>query len=203
VANAIAVAPGGQVVLVGRVAEGGTTFPQEFSGDIGVLRFDDRLAGTSMVMLDQGASSRLLVRAKDSHLLASAPGSIGDPTLDGATLVVSNPSTLETATFTLPAALWKAKTGSKPGSAQYKYKDSLASAGPCRTVTVKSGRVLKVKCSGSLGGFTLDEGTQGTLDVRVTLGSQGGAYCLAFGAATLDQPGAFKARSAPAPANCD
>jgi hypothetical protein len=154
-------------------------------------------------VVDQGTASRLLVRAKDPHLFASSPGGPGDPSLDGATLVVTNPTTLEAASFTLPAALWKAQAGTKPGRVQYKYSDPTASAGPCRTVSVKSGRVLKVKCLGSLGGFTLDEPSQGALNVRLTLGTQGGSYWLAFGGVTIDMPGEFKARSAPPPATCD
>jgi len=198
-----AMAPGGAIVLAGEAAEDGTGYPSEGSTDIALLRFDDRLGGKAIVVLDQGAASRLIVRAKDAYIFASTPGGPGDPTLDGATLVVTNPTSLETATLTLPAPLWKPSPGTKPGRVQYKYSDPTAAAGPCRAASVKAGRVLKVKCLGSLGGFTLDEASQGGLNVRLTLGTGGAPYCMAFGGVTVDVPGQFKARNAPAPMTCE
>jgi hypothetical protein len=50
--------------------------------------------------------------------------------------------------------------------------------------------------------FMLDEATQGSLDVRLTLAG-GFARCLSFGGTALrDEPGQFIAKDAAAPASC-
>jgi len=60
---------------------------------------------------------------------------------------------------------------------------------------------LVIKCHG-LGGFTLDEASQGALGLRLDVGTGGTRYCLSFGAATLDVAGRFVAKASPPPAAC-
>lgn len=66
---------------------------------------------------------------------------------------------------------------------------------------LKSGKKLTIRCH-SLGGFTLDETSQGALGLRLAIGTDGTRYCLSFGAPTLDVPGRFVAKASPAPTAC-
>jgi hypothetical protein len=88
------------------------------------------------------------------------------------------------------------------GGTTYKYVDKALANGPCKVVVLKGNRALKAKCEGPQLAFTLDEATQGSLDVRLTLAG-GFARCLSFGAAVLvGEPGRFVAQSAAAPPAC-
>lgn len=196
-ANAVAPGRNGRIAVAAEVTGAGS-----IGTDFAVLLVADRLAGKALVLRETAGRSKLALRVKDPAVFASTPGGAGDPTLDGAVLELRNPLTAETATIALPAPLWRAKSGSRPGVLTYKYADKPLAAGPCRTAVVKSGRLLKAKCLG-LGGFTLDEPAQGTLDVRLTLGTGGGAHCLRFGGVAVDVPGRFTARNATPPTACD
>ena len=69
-----------------------------------------------------------------------------------------------------------------------------------------SGKQIKVRCKGSQLGFSLNEPAQGSLDLRLTIGSAF-EYCMRFGGtvrhdapATSSRAGIFDAVDAPAPA---
>jgi outer membrane protein assembly factor BamB len=167
-----------------------------------------RLAGTKLALKDVAgnpAKSTFEVQSKDPRLTPPFPaGAPQDPTVGGATVTIQNPVTLETGVIALPAAGWTARVPSgKLGRESYKYKDANC------TATVQSGKRLLVKCTGTLGGFTLDEPSQGALRVTIELGSDGHPYCTAFGGQILQDfgtggtgTGSFMARQAPAPATC-
>jgi len=125
-------------------------------------------------------------------IVPPAAGSAGDPTLHGATLRLYNASgSGEALTVALPAAAW---TRSGTG---YKHCPKGASV---LCVTVRP-RTFSVKAKGTAFGYTLDERRQGSLAVRLTLGS-GVQWCAETGA-KLDLPGRFKsARSAGVPGPC-
>jgi hypothetical protein len=165
-----------------------------------IVKIAPPTAGKTLVLKDDAAKPqkkrKLKVQAKDVDFVVPALGSPGDPTFAGGTLVLRNPTSGETATLSLPAANWK---GTAKGYA-YKLKGD-----PC-AVTVKQGS-WQAQCSGTGLGFTLDEPSQGSLLVQLTMGTQ--KSCVLFGGEVKkDLPnagkkgGVFEAKNAPLPADC-
>jgi len=155
----------------------------------------------------QPAARSLVVKSKDPRLAASGLDGLGDPTLGGGTLTLTNPTTAESVSYPLPAVGWRARPKREPIAAGYQYSDPVGTYGPCHAVSLKSGRKLVIKCRGAGFGFTLDEASQGSLAVRLTTGSgiagEGFRYCLRFDGTVLDdRPGLFLAKDAPAPPTC-
>jgi Tol biopolymer transport system component len=167
-----------------------------------------RLAGKKLLLKDDAddpSKRKLLVQMKDSSMLAPVAGALNSPTVAGATLTLFNPASSERLDLVLPAAGWKG-LGNPAGSKGYKYKDAEQQNGPCKTVLIKPGKLLKATCAGAALGFTLDEPTQGGLAAALRIGSGGEApsYCASFGGSiTKDAPGAFQAKDAPAPVACE
>jgi hypothetical protein len=161
------------------------------------------LTGKRLSMTDKEgnpARRRLVLVSTDSSITAASPGSGGDPTSGGGVLEVLNPTTGETDTFALPATSWKG-LGTPSGSKGYRYTDRALAAGPCKTAKIKDGK-LDARCQGAQISFSLGEPAQGSLGVRLTLGN-GNRYCLSFGGTVVkDEPGAFRAKDAPAPSAC-
>ena len=165
------------------------------------------VAGASAGATDQPApGTRLILRVRSSgreklsfrssgSFTIPTPGSPDDPMQAGASLQLLNPNTSESFTFDLPSSHWSVST-----AGTYKYRDK----GPVESGKVKvaiiSGRTLKV--SGQKVGITLDESSQGELDVVLSSGSF--RYCAAFadGAVRTDSPGVFSAKGAPPPSAC-
>jgi hypothetical protein len=162
------------------------------------------VAGRRLQVTDRAGAPtdrRIFTLARDRTIATAPGGSAGDPTLGGGVLRLVNPTTLETAPFTLPAAGWTA-LGTPPGARGYRYADSAGANGPCRTLLVKAGKIRGV-CAGAIP-FSLDEPTQGTLVVSLRLGTAA-AQCMRFGGTvSRDQgtanpgpSGTFVARNAP------
>ena len=144
---------------------------------------------------------RLSLTSGDVSLTAVPVEDPGAPTSTGGFLDVINTVTGETDGFPLPAANWVG-LGVPSGSAGYRYRDSRRTAGSCTTVWIKNGKRLSARCQGSGIDLSLDEASQGSLALRLTLGN-GDRYCMSFGGTvTKDEPGTFKARDAPAPSAC-
>jgi hypothetical protein len=96
----------------------------------------------------------------------------------------------------VPASLWFANaTG-----ISFTYKNSAAPAGPSavKRVTLKGLRSLKVQAKAS--GLTLDEETQGTVRIALTIGDD--VYCSECLVPARDEVGRYAARNCPAPAGC-
>ena len=117
----------------------------------------------------------------DNSIAIAPAGSTGDPQMSGAVLTLRNPTTLESATLSLPAAGWKG-IGTPPGSRGYRYVDGAGTYGPCRRVTLKPKR-MSAQCSGRTGPlpFTLDEPSQGSLTVSLVIGDPVESHCATFG----------------------
>jgi hypothetical protein len=99
------------------------------------------VAGRRLQVSDRAGAPtnrRVFALGRDRTITTAAGGSIGDPTLGGGVLHLVNPTTLETATFALPAAGWTA-LGTPPGARGYRYADSAGANGPCKTLLVKPG----------------------------------------------------------------
>jgi len=96
----------------------------------------------------------------------------------------------------MPAAGW---TQLRNGS--FRYRDPGQILGPVRAAGLRGGRLAKVVARGAGIGFTLDEGSQGTLAVALTSGAR--RYCTFFGGDhKRDDTGAFIAGKAAPPATC-
>jgi hypothetical protein len=119
-----------------------------------------------------------------------------DPTAVGATFRVKNPGTGETATTSLPPEGW----GTNAAATLYKFVNKLAPGGPsvAKVSVVKTGAVLKVVAKDAL--ISLDEGSQGTVGVDLTVGSD--RYCSLCSGALKDEPGKYIAKGCPAPVAC-
>ena len=116
----------------------------------------------------------------DDAIATAPPGSAGDPRTSGAVLTLVNPTTLESASFTLPAAGWTG-LGTPSGARGYRYVDGGGAYGPCRRVTLKPSR-MSAQCSGRSGPipFDLDEPSQGALTVSLVI-TPTDAHCATFG----------------------
>lgn len=172
------------------------------------------LAGKSLSIKDnaaQRASRSFKVSLADAAIVLPAPGSADDPTTAGAAgggmrLSVSDPSSGETAAYSLPASGWTG-SGTPAGTAGYKYKDSQLENGPCKSASLKAG-TFKASCRGARVGFSLDDPSAPTLVVSFQTASQP-PLCGEFGPADVSKyepattgKGQLKARDAPAPPAC-
>lgn len=135
------------------------------------------------------------VQIKDAAFVAPSAGGPADPSIAGATFTITNPTTNETFTTTLPAGNWTQKKG------KYKYADKKPYEGPCIQAAVVNGG-WSVKCVGAGITFTLDEASQGVLSA--VLQAQTVSSCARFGGEVVKdlpavdkKPGVFKAKGAP------
>jgi len=170
-------------------------------GQFTVVKASEKLSGRFLdVHATPGSAStaRLRVTSKDRGVLASAPGGSADPRFTGAVLELINPTTGETESISLPGVNWD--LGSPPARpVRYSYHDGSNAPGTCATLKLETGRGLRASCRTA--SFTLDEATQGSLAVRLTVG--GARYCALFGGSVAsDAPGAFMAENAPVPLVC-
>jgi hypothetical protein len=170
------------------------------------------LAGRRLALRDRAgdpSKRKLGVVAKDVAVETPLPGSADDPSLAGASLVVSNPDTGESALFALPGgAAWRG-IGKPPGRDGWVYRDPQGLNGPCALLEVRNGAGLRAACTGAKGGdipFSLDEASQERLDVTLQLGA-GALHCLRFGGQVVKdtstasvRTASFIARAAPATA---
>jgi hypothetical protein len=153
---------------------------------------DHPVLGRKLVMLAGSTAQRLTFTSKDT-ILAPTTGGADDPTLVGASVEIYNPISDETATLSMPAPGWTVNTS----GTVYRFRDVAA---PARVAIVKAGRLLKVVARST--GITLDEASQGSIGVAVTIGAT--TYCALFdgGSIRRDQPGRFIARNALQPGSC-
>ena len=149
---------------------------------------------------------RLLLKARNGKeklvWVSKAPAltlPAGDPAATGATLEIRNPVTLETATLQLPAGGWSANAA----NTVFKFKNPDAPTGTAVKVAVIKASVLKVVAKGT--GITLDEATQGSIELALTVGTD--RYCSSCGTPTKDEgaagpDGQYLAKSCAAPPSC-
>jgi len=141
---------------------------------------------------------RLVVLSRDTHVdLTDTRGTPDDPRLTGGALHIGTTSSDEfDVSDMLPASGWRAigKTDAPRG---YRF----TSDGPIRSVTIKTGGIVRVTGSGA--GLALSLQTDpNPVIVDVTVGAQ--RYCMKFGGQATFKPGRrFSAHAAPAPAQCE
>ena len=133
-----------------------------------------------------------------NDVVVPARGSAGDPTFGGADLVVRNSSGLTPDDFvtTLPAAGWSV-IGAANAPKGYRFAST---TGPVQRVTFKNHRIV-IRGGRAAFGYTLDEAAQGSVALRLRLGS-GNIWCTDAGAPKTDRAGKFKVKNAPAPPAC-
>ena len=106
---------------------------------------------------------------------------ITDPTVTGAYVHVY--SSTDSACYFLPPSNWS------PSARGFVYLDQAQSNSPCTASTLRF-KLLGFKCLGTSVAFSLDEMTQGTVNVDVTFGDV--RYCTTLGAPYVQQDeGAF------------
>ena len=175
------------------------------AGDACDAEFGQPRSAKKLILKDKDGDAtkrKLVFLSKDPAVTVGADA----PTAVGASLRVTNPTTGETDLFALPASGWKG-LGNPAGSKGYKYKDKSLTNGPCKVAVLKPGNLLKFVCKGDQIDFSLDEPFQGTLVVRVHVGTQ--TQCAELGGdvvkdtQALDgKTGLFKAKNAPLVASC-
>jgi cysteine-rich repeat protein len=161
------------------------------------------LSGKRLQMTDgvDPRKKKLQVKSTDRSLSAGlGNGSVDDPTVSGATVLVRTtlgcPFIPCDAVYSLPAEHWRV-VGKNAG---YKYSDATLAAGPFRSGTVKAGKLLTLAARGTqlLNVLTQDPSP---VDVEVTIGLH--RMCLTFGGTTTFKTGAFfRAKDAPAAIAC-
>jgi hypothetical protein len=161
----------------------------------------DLLTGQKLLLRDKpGKPAKRAVQlvAKDPAVtLGLGNDSVDDPTLHGGALrIVSRADgvTRFDTTITLPAERWQ-RLG-KPGAGKG-YR--LRKAAPVTQVVVKPGKLVKVTGKGEALGVALDANPD-PVSVELRLGAR--SYCLAFPNGTFKAGTRYRAKSAPAPAEC-
>ena len=179
-ARAVAPTANGDVAVAGRF--GRLFVMARINADGTPSRTVQPVDGKRLLLKDRAgdaAARKLVLMAKDRNsLIPPTPGGPGDPSMQGADLLVYNPASGETMTIPLPFDRWVVK-GFKPSNFRYTFSDR---TGTCRKVKLRPG-LLKASCRGADIDFSLDEPAQGALAVRMQAGSDDGgiAYCMVFG----------------------
>lgn len=157
---------------------------------------DDLVPGTRLELKVSSSGSEKLSFQSVGSFMIPTPGSPGDPALASPTLQILNPNTGESFTFDLPGTHWSTNSA---GTA-YNYRDNaLVESGKVKSASLGA---RKLKVSGRKIGITLNENSQGELDVVLASGSF--RYCARFadGSVRRDGPGVFSAKGAPPPSAC-
>ncbi len=158
---------------------------------------DFPVTGKKLVMVRTPSGSEVLVFISRDVIRAPLPGGVEDPTMVGATLVVKSGSTSEFATFDLPADHWTANSS----GTTFRYRNTQAPNGPSavKMTRIRNGSLLKVSAEAT--GITLNESSQGSIDLLLTSGAR--RFCATFGGTIIrDMPDRFYAKNAPAPGAC-
>jgi DNA-binding beta-propeller fold protein YncE len=172
------------------------------------------LVPTKALTLKDASATKRSVSFKSStkraaaHIVPPAAGSIADPTVNGAELIVYNSAgvTTEVVSVNLPASGWTRLGGATVKGWRYKSKDAV---GGITSVVVKADTIT-VKGGKAEWAYTLDEPQQERVAVRLRLGN-GDGWCADAparvmgnsGTARSDRPGLFKAQpKTPAPMSC-
>jgi cysteine-rich repeat protein len=164
----------------------------------GAVAADHLQDGLKLVLKASAAGEKLVWVSKSPALALPA----SPPTDVGATLDIVNPGSGESATLSLPAGVWAANGAGTV--LKFVNKEAPNGPSPVKVAVLKDAKVLKVVARAT--GITLDETTQGSLGVALTVGND--RYCSVFdgplgnGVVIRDQPGQFIGKHAVAPAAC-
>ncbi len=160
--------------------------------------FSEPLAGRSLRAIT-GAAGALHVRSDDRRVLAPTPTDTDAPRQVGGTLRLVEPATGAATILALPARGWR----SARVAGGWRW-DFMSAAGPCRRVSVVTGRGLRIRCAGRSFGLPIGSRTD-HLGVDLAFGD-GARWCLAFEGTTNPTPAGrrrFAAAAAAPPARCE
>jgi hypothetical protein len=117
-----------------------------------------------------------------------------DPTVQGATLVVFSPVTMQVATLPLPASGWRSIPSAPVPEFRFKSR-----TGPVTAARIIHGDLIRVSARGAEA-YPLGQ-PQFTVAAQITFGSR--KFCAEWGGTiTRDDFTRFLARNAPPPASC-
>lgn len=154
----------------------------------------DQSIDAKLVLTQTQKTETLVFLSRDPDALFPAVGSPDDPTVVGMTIELFSDRG-EHVSFAVPAAGWKASSGSVP---RYRFRNRAAPEGlsRMRLVLQKQGRVLKV--TGKSVGLLLLVGLRGPAAIRLTTGTL--RNCARFEGAAIRKnvPGKFIGKSTPA-----
>ena len=162
-----------------------------------------RLPGTRLLLLDDPlrqppVKRRLAVASITKTVAIGSNGGAGDPTLHGASLLVTSSvvGAFAGTTYDLPAASWHyiGRSGANKG---YRLKNA---AGPITRGLVRANQLLTLAGKGAGLGHSLAVDPD-PVEVVLMLGAQ--RYCLSFGGTVKFKAGKrYFAKKAPPPASC-
>jgi hypothetical protein len=119
-----------------------------------------------------------------NRIVPPAPGTSGDPTLNGGELIVYNAAGLTTDLVQIPLLSGWEPIGKAPNIKGWKFKSTDSSSG-VSSVEVQADKI-SVKGGTGAFGYTLDEPAQGSIGVRLLLGP--GGWCADAPAKTSGNP---------------
>jgi hypothetical protein len=186
----------GDVIAAGNIVNGNGL------ARLHAVKMSEALSGRSLLVespAPAAPATRLSLLSRDRNVFdVRAPS---DPTVGGATLELRNPATGEIEVISLTNANWVA-TPTFSGEFKYAYNDQSGAPGTCRKLRITTGRNGRILADCIPATFTLDESSQGSLAVTLTLGG-GPRFCMRFGGTVVtDVPGSFSATNAPAVRPC-
>ena len=161
---------------------------------------DQLITGSKLIIKSNSgdpSKNKLVFVSKDDSFELPSPAN--DPTSEGAVLhVVDLGQPAGTAALVLVKERWTQINGG------FKYKGQAGD--PCRTVTIKDDRLVKVVCKGA--SVALSPPLVGAAALTLEVGTTSIRYCATFTMSTVlknqekNGKGIFKAKNAPAPASC-
>jgi len=163
------------------------------------------LPGLRLVLKDTLGRQKAIYIAKAPSLTVPLPGGADDPTIVGATIEILNPTSGEHVVFDMPASNWSVNAS---GTYRFFNRDAPAPPSEVKVTVFKNGMIkLRAGCRPCApprvfepAGLTLDEPSQGSIGMVLTVGSR--QYCALFDAPLRDEPGRFIARNSLAPSSC-
>jgi hypothetical protein len=159
------------------------------------VRADNNLIPGKITVIKDTKLNKMVAKPVGSFTVP-APGSSGDPLLNGGSLTVIDSADSVGFSTALPSSGWKG-LGSPAGTNGYKYKGAGSLADPCKVVLVK-GTVIKYVCKDDQ---DLDPPLGADAAIALSLGDEN--YCAQFGGVEVKNiTGLFKHKDAPAPGGC-
>jgi hypothetical protein len=159
---------------------------------------DQLVTGKKLIVktdTNDSSKNKLVFVSKDTSF--DLPNGSNNPTLGGATLTVIDLGGGSPLTLPLAASRWKLIGGG------YKYKGQPGD--PCKNVTIKDDKLIKIVCKGASVALTLP--AAGSLALGLEVGTTSVRYCATFANDGKNElkpngKGKFKKKDAPAPPAC-
>jgi hypothetical protein len=135
--------------------------------------------------------------SKDPSIVFGSNGDSDTPTTHGASVMFFNPATSECQCFVLPATGWSLGGAGD----RYAYRDNPTLVTPVKLVLIRNRKLKIVARGANLTGITLDETSQGQIEVHYTSGTAN-KLCGLVSAPRVDRPQVYVGVDAPAPGAC-